>query len=143
MIQKWFHSISNNTCMVHIRRGDYTTQYKDIYYTVDEDYIQKALQSIQNSNELDICVFTDDFEYVKQWNVWKNYKTTFIEEDDALNTFVCMMECKHHIISNSSLSLSAALLSLNQNIKIAPSKWFKNYVNYKVEDLYPENYILI
>ena len=143
MIQKWFHSISNNTCMVHIRRGDYTTQYKDIYYTVDEDYIQKALQSIQNSNELDICVFTDDFEYVKQWNVWKNYKTTFIEEDDALNTFVCMMECKHHIISNSSLSLSAALLSLNQNIKIAPSKWFKNYVQFKLEDLYPSNYILI
>jgi hypothetical protein len=153
MVNKWFNNISKNNCMIHIRRGDYTTQYKDIYHVVDEEYIEKSIQRLLESldnKSIDLCLFTDDFKYVKTWNLWNKYtnsnstiKVHFIEEEDALNTFVCMLECKHHIISNSSLSLSASLLSINQNIKIAPNKWFKNFVVAKLEDLYPQNYILI
>ena len=143
MVNKWFKSLSDNTCMIHIRRGDYTTQFKDIYHTVDEDYVIQALQHISNIEKYDLCIFSDDFNHVKTWEIWNKYKTHFIEENDALNTFVCMLECKHHIISNSSLSLTASLLSKNQNYKIAPKTWFKNHVISKLEDLYPTNYILI
>ncbi len=143
MIKKWFTSLSNDTIMIHIRLGDYVTKYNDIYYTVDENYVKEALNKIKNVEHMNLCVFSDDFPIVKNWSIWNNYNTHFIEEENALHTFVCMLECKHHIISNSSLSLSATLLSKNQYYKIAPKKWFKNNIITKLEDLYPSNYILI
>lgn len=150
MITKWNMNNPCTSCMCHVRRGDYIGQFSDIYEYNGEEYYERALTTLvsKQPNIQTLFVFTDDFSCVKKWNVWKNcgLQVVFVEEPDALETFVAMIQCGHFIITNSSLSLTASLLSQHQNgVKIASSKWFKSAssVQAKLEDLYPEDYTII
>ena len=150
MIHKWNITNPNESCMCHIRRGDYLGQFSTIYEYNGEEYYKQALSTLsEKSPQVNkVFVFTDDFVCVKLWDVWKTcgLEVIFVEEPEALQTFVAMMQCGHFIVTNSSLSLTASLLSQYQDgVKIASSKWFKpgTHVQAKLEDLYPEEYIIM
>jgi len=150
MVHKWNITNPNESCMCHIRRGDYIGQFSDIYEYNGEEYYRRALSiAVDKQTHIKtLFVFTDDFTFVKKWDIWKTcgLQVIFVEEQDALETFIAMTMCGNFIVTNSSLSLTASLLSLHQDgVKIASSKWFKpsSYVQAKLEDLYPEDYIII
>lgn len=150
LIDKWSITNPYDSCMCHVRRGDYVGQFSDIYEYNGEEYYDSALTMLlsKQTNVQTLFVFTDDFKCVKNWNVWKKFtlKIIFVEEPEALETFIAMLQCGNFIVTNSSLSLAASLLSQYQNgVKMASSKWFKpaSHVQAKLEDLYPEDYIII
>lgn len=135
-----------NTVSIHIRRGDYLN--KNVNNGVLSKEYYKSAIGIMNKmlNNPFFLVFSDDIEYVKNNDLFKNYY--FIDNSIKSNIypkdileFLIMTECKNFIIANSTFSWWAAYLGKSSNkIVVAPKKWIKN-----VEDinLFPKEWIVI
>lgn len=109
-----------NATLLHVRRGDYL-HLQNFHPVQTDEYYKKALEIIAPEK---ILVFSDDMEFVKNWEVLKNYNCEFVDKD-VEECFKLMMQCDNFIISNSSLSLSAYLLRNNLDAKLCmPQKWF-------------------
>ncbi len=119
---------SENSCSLHIRRGDYTNSVnKKIYNTCNPDYYKKALGYIKEYNEkTDFFIFSDDINWVKNNLQIKN--ATYIQNIDNKiphEDIYLMSLCKNNIIANSSFSWWGAWLNkYNKKIVIAPKRWF-------------------
>jgi hypothetical protein len=115
---------------IHLRRGDYTKEYEDLFYLNDIDYINKAL--LYFNENYNFFITSDDIEWCK--NNFKNYKNFyFSDSNNDLLDFTLMSLCNHNIISNSTFSWWAAFLNKNVNKKvIMPSKWIKREIPNRV-----------
>lgn len=142
------------TVAVHIRRGDYLN-FPSKHPCVTKEYLRKAMDKISSIYKANwrFKFFSDDTGWVKQF-----CEETFLmgsedglveisEGKTDLQDFQEMLECRHFIISNSTFSLMAAILSENTNkIVITPdeSNWFgtgNSHLN--VCDLIPQDFIRI
>lgn len=138
---------TQNSISVHVRKGDYLKPpYISYYHQLSNDYYKKAVHEIiSSSTAAKVFVFTDDIEWVKQ-NLDIGYPYEIVSGQYTCSAFEDMkgiIECKHHIIANSSFSWWAAWLGSSENKKIvAPAKWF-NEGPLDTEDLIPENWIKI
>ena len=138
-----YYKIKNDkpTCLIHVRRGDYL-MYSNLHPPCSDYYYIEALKIIPNCKYL---IFSDDINYVSNWNVIKNTDYEIINVTDPEELLVLMSFCDNFIIANSTLSLVAYLLRNNKNAKIvAPNNWFgpAGY-KYKIEDIVPSEAILI
>jgi hypothetical protein len=121
---------SDNSCSIHIRRGDYTNSInKTIYNTCDLDYYKRALGFIKAYNrKIDFFIFSDDINWVKD-NL-QIERTTYVQNiDDKIphEDMYLMSLCKNNIIANSSFSWWGAWLNqYNKKIVVAPKRWFLN-----------------
>jgi hypothetical protein len=142
-LEKYYNKIKNNksTCLIHVRRGDYL-MYSDVHPILKDDYYIKAINLIPNCKYL---IFSDDDNYVRDWNILKNLDYEIINLSDPEEILILMSFCDNFIIANSTLSLVAYLLRNNKNAKlVAPKIWFGNGgYKYKIEDIIPQNGILI
>ncbi len=117
-----------NSVAIHVRRGDYL-KYPEIYGNICTlDYYKNAIEYINNNQvEAKFYVFSDDIEWAKEQEVFKN--SVFVEHDTytdekAWMDMCLMSHCKHNIIANSSYSWWASYLNRNKNkIVIMPHKW--------------------
>lgn len=120
---------SNNSCSVHIRRGDYINHptFKGI---CDENYYKKAIEYIETRvSNVKFYVFSNDIDWCKKFLIGDNF--IFIDwnfgETSYIDMFL-MKECKHNIISNSTFCWWSSWLNTNEGkITISPSKWTNNY----------------
>jgi hypothetical protein len=151
-----------NTCAIHVRRGDYL-MYPDKHPCVTKDYIQEAITTLEDilfertgvppkDNGVKYVFFSDDIEWCKEvakelLNCDNPDIFLFSENQTELMDFELMMNCKNFIISNSTFSLMAAILSESPNkIVISPdeSNWFgSGNAHLDVSDLIPKEYIRI
>lgn len=136
---------AHNTVSVHVRRGDYL---QSKYHVVQgKDYINKAIHVMNGILKNPIYfVFSDNIQWAKE-NIQANAILYFIENDEesdaVVSDFNLMMQCQHHIISNSTFSWWPAWLNSNKNKQvIAPSKWFINNNNSALKIL-PKEWILL
>jgi hypothetical protein len=138
-----YNKIKNNkeTCMIHVRRGDYLS-YSNVHPVCSNEYYSQGINLIPNCKYL---IFSDDLNYIHNWSLIKNIDHEIINEFDAEKTLILMSFCDNFIIANSSLSLAAYYLRDNKNAKIvAPAIWFgKDGLKYKIEDIVPENSFII
>lgn len=138
--QKYPLDFTNSVC-VHIRRGD----YKDhkIFYTLNQDYYEKALELLFYKNNLSIFfVFSDDIPSISSWTFWKKYPVLFFIEDDPLCLLYLMSSCNSFILANSTLSLNAYYIHSNfNNTNVVISSKYFNCGNggprYYIDDLIP------
>jgi len=142
-MEKKYFNLKNNkpSCLIHVRRGDYL-MYSNVHPTLKDDYYIKALNIIPNCKYF---VFSDDINFIKNWSVIKNIDHEIMDLTDPEEILIFMSFCENFIIANSTLSLVAYLLRSNENAKlVAPKIWFgpAGY-KYKIEDIIPENGILI
>ena len=138
-----------NSVSLHIRRGDYVTNYSYNmkhgtcsldYYKRSVDYLSKSL----NKN-FTIFAFSDDPEWV-----FKNLKLPmdiqFIEHNSSKKNYEdlrLMSQCNHNIIANSSFSWWGAWLNKSpKRTIISPKEWFADK-NIKNIDIIPNNWIKI
>ena len=144
IMKEYFNKIKEdkNTCLIHVRRGDYLV-YSQTYVTCSDQYYSDAINII--NKETKFIIFSDDLLYVKNWEIIKNIDHVIIEETDPINTLILMTLCDNFIIANSSLSLNGYLLRENKNaILISPKKWFGPCgPKYNLDDMIPQNSILI
>lgn len=125
---------SENSVLIHIRRGDYehpknTSIYARLEYT---NYYDKAIPLIKSMfKNPKFFVFSEDSKFVRNMFVKKYSDTDFTYVDcniddqrKAAFELELMKNCKHFIIANSTLSYWAAFLNDNPDkIVIAPTFW--------------------
>lgn len=142
-IEKYYHSIlkDKQTCLIHVRRGDYL-MYHNVHPILSDEYYRKAIEVIPNCKYF---VFSDDNNYVSNWSVLKGLDYEIININDPEEILIFMSLCDNFIIANSTLSLVAYLLRKNKNAKlVGPKTWFGDAgYKHKIEDIIPPNGILI
>jgi len=116
-----------------------------MYHTCDINYYKSAIGYMQQFfPEADFYFFSDDHDWLVKHLIpeSKNFFTFPNDESDhAIDDFILMKECNHHIIANSTYSWWAASLnSFHEKKVVAPKKWFSN----SNESIYlPENWVQI
>lgn len=104
---------------IHVRRGDYVGHffYVDLMET---QYYEKAMALFPDS---DFVVFSDDIEWCKQQEVFKDCEFSHGTEIEDMNN---MASCIGHIIANSSFSWWAAYIAPYTKKVVAPSvdNWY-------------------
>ena len=128
---------SENSVCVHIRRGDYFKPGNEHLQVCDEEYYIRSIKYF--TNNIDNCVFYifsnthEDIEWIKSnYHLPGNVKYVDMENTDY-QELMLMRACKHFIISNSTFSWWASLLSDNENkIVLAPKQWTRQESNYSI-----------
>ena len=119
---------SQNSCSLHIRRGDYLNSTNiNIHGICDIEYYKNAMKYLEEKvGNLNYFIFSDDIEWVKDNLVIEN--AIYIESKEKRiphEDIYLMSLCQHNIIANSSFSWWGAWLNQNENkIIIAPKRWF-------------------
>lgn len=121
---------SNEVCALHARRGDYVrADVRNRLGVLDESYYLKAVEIMRECfGVMRVIVFSDDIDYAKQLSMKIPTSSAADKEilDDDMTTFMAIMQCKYHIISNSTFSWWAAYLAdMRDGHVIMPKKWSK------------------
>ena len=127
------HIRTNESVMLHIRRGDYVNSPSAAKFhgVLPLSYYQQAIQALLlNKPNAHFFIFSDDLPWAKE-ALPKNLKVTFVENalqaDAAAQELQLMTACKHHIIANSSLSWWGAWLKQDCNgLVFAPNRWISD-----------------
>lgn len=128
---------------IHIRRGDYL-RFPDKHPPVTEKYIMDAVSYFVDYGYKSFVVCSDDMAWTRSACDRIDVPGVVFSYSDnrkAIDDFVMLHCCDHHIISNSSFSLAAHILCpYEDKFCIAPKVWFgpgnSNLPDY---DIYPKN----
>lgn len=121
--------VINDFIAVHVRRGDYISEY---YTLLGRDYYSKALSHLP---KLPVYVFTDDMNQAQ-----KIVKADVYFTKDHYHDLNLMTKAKHHVIANSSFSWWGAWLADSKQV-IAPKSWFGPKSPFNTNDLIPDRWI--
>lgn len=134
---------------VHIRRGDY--QSKIVWRILlgdicEKQYYNDAITYIkQKFSNPQFYIFSDDIDWVKQNISLDN--ATYVNWNKGENSFrdmQLMSHCKANIIANSTFSLMATWLNINNDcIHIVPLKWTNTNPDLSYKKYIPSNWITI
>jgi hypothetical protein len=121
----WLANIkTSQSVAIHIRRGDYVDH--PLHEVCTEKYYFKAIESVRSKiNNPVFFVFSDDMEYARSLFIQEK-DFVFVNEKETIPAFWMMKNCRHFILSNSSFSWWAQYLSADNNIVIAPARWFND-----------------
>lgn len=141
-----YGNILNNSCSIHIRRGDYLGQ-QNFHPIQSIDYYNNAIKELYGQDfevikNINFLIFSDDINWCK--NNIKLPNIHFIENNIDVIDLYLMSKCENNIIANSSFSWWGAWLNNNKNKKVvAPKKWFGSALNHNTSDLIPDEWIKI
>jgi hypothetical protein len=141
--------VTVNSVGIHVRRSDYIPPpgVIQLYSTCAIEYYKEAINMLLKwIPDAKFFVFSDDIKWAEENLKFSNISIRFIHNTNAdwLDLYFLSI-CKHNIIANSTFSWWAAWLNSNKNKKvIAPNQWFSiEPVAFKIDDLYPEEWIKI
>lgn len=133
----------NNTFVLHIRRGDYLSSNNiNSIGALDVKYFSNALKRVKYDPLKDnLVVFTDSPNLILPDFISNNVKIFGPDSElSAAEVLYLMSICKNLIVSNSTLSLVAALLNNDLLNIIVPKDWFKSLP--KPNYLYPSKWVV-
>jgi hypothetical protein len=123
LTEKYSDILFENTCSIHVRRGNYVER-QDFHPLQSIDYYKQAI-SIIGENTL-FLIFSDDIEWCES-NLDFIKNKIFISGNLDYQDLYLMSMCNHNIIANSSFSWWGAWLNNHKDKKIIyPSLWFNN-----------------
>lgn len=128
-----------STAFLHVRRGDYVG-LSDYHFLQPIDYYERALSLL--ATDIPILVFSDDIDYCKGVELFKNRNCIFIDEPDEVIALGLMSLCeKGAICANSTFSYWGAMLGAdsNRNTVIVPKNWCKN----PPISLFPDDWLIL
>lgn len=122
----------NNSCSIHIRRGDFVSNQKanKVHGTCDIDYYKRAINFLESQyKNIYFFVFSDDITWAKS-NL-KLQNATYVEHQVIPHEDLFLMSiCRFNITANSSFSWWGAWLNQHKNkVVIAPKQWFVSKEN--------------
>lgn len=141
-IENGVYSSHQNTCSIHVRRGDYLNS-PNHHPAQNMNFYMKAIKKMPKDTIF--FIFSDDIEWCKANFPDVPEKFVFVEGGKDYEDLKMMSLCKNNIICNSTFSWWAAWLNENPDkIVVVPDKWFgPAYAGYNTNDLYCENWIRI
>ncbi len=130
--------------MVHIRRGDYTSdECINVFGFCPPEYYAsaEALIAEKIGRPLHLFIFSDDPAWVRE-NYKTQHKFTCVDINSAADGYLdinLMRHCHHAIIANSSFSWwGAYLIAEPDSVIVAPKRWRAD--NYQVTGLIPDSW---
>jgi hypothetical protein len=129
-------SIIPNSGFIHVRRGDYL-KLKDSHHIQPLEYYKKAISLLPNINNW--YLFSDDLEWCKSQELFKNMNVTYINENTLYTLAFMSMVTDGAIIANSTFSWWGAYLGVGTKNVVYPKKWFEDIS----PDLFPEEWVAI
>lgn len=147
IIKKYPFLNYDNTCSIHIRRGDFL-ELEAYHNVLPLEYYNRAIEQLYSIGKVDInfIVCSDDIEWCKKFLPRLNVKLTFIEGEENIIDLHILSMCRDNIMSASSFSWWGAWLNDNPDKRvIAPKNWFGPLYKDKhnTKDLIPENWVRI
>mgnify|MGYP000847083475 CR=1 FL=1 len=141
---KLIEKIQNcNSVCISIRRTNFLNN--PLHGTCGEEYYYKAMDVIAERIENPVFfVFSDDNAWINRYFESK-YDCVFVQHNfpDFYEDFRLMVNCKHHIIPNSTFPWWAAWLSdYSSKIVIAPMHWL-NTTDFDHSSYVPSSWIKI
>jgi hypothetical protein len=137
---KYKQLLNQNTCSLHVRRGDYI-RLNQFHPPQQIGYYEESVRLI--GQDLHYLIFSDDINWCKE-NLSFIKNKTFIEGNEDFQDLYLMSMCKNNIIANSSFSWWGGWLNDNPNkIVIAPKNWFGPAQNLSTADIRPLTWIQI
>jgi hypothetical protein len=139
LLEKYGDIINQDTCSIHVRRGDYL-KFPNHHPIQSISYYENAIKII--GEEKHFIIFSDDIKWCEEnFNFLKN--KTFVSGNMDYEDLYLMSMCKHNIIANSTFSWWGAWLNKNKNKQvIIPSKWFGIFnLHSNTNDLYCDKWI--
>lgn len=133
---------------VHIRRGDYISNpsVNQTHGFLGLDYYHEGIEiMMQELESPHFFVFSDDIEWAEQ-HLKVDAPIHFIKHNgsNSYEDLRLMSRCKHHIIANSSFSWWGAWLGeKEEQIVIAPNRWFTLNVKHNMDDRIPNRWLRI
>lgn len=134
---------NQNSCFVHIRRGDYVSNpvteafhgFPGLdYYKQAMDYVREKVANPK------FYIFSDDPEWCRQ-NFQNSISVLTTPGLSQHQDLFLMRNCRHGIGANSTFSWLANWLGEHpERVSIAPKKWFTN-PEINTNDLIPEHWI--
>jgi Glycosyl transferase family 11 len=126
VIDVFSHIDSVNAVSLHVRRGDYVTNpdVGKFLPLCTQDYYQRAAERMAAQVENPVFVlFSDDIPWVKS-QLALPFDSFLVDTGSVHHDLLCMSQCRHHIIANSSLSWWGAWLKPRADkIVIGPEPW--------------------
>ena len=118
---------NDGTTLVHVRRGDYVDNGENLDIKFYEDAISLCKSKI---DKFTFEVFTDDFEWVSEQNIFKEAKAIHGPKEnieELLFDITKMFNFQNFIVGNSTLPLIPAIfLSSKTSLTIIADPWMKN-----------------
>ncbi|CNH16685.1 alpha-1,2-fucosyltransferase [Yersinia pekkanenii] len=99
---------------IHIRRGDFIKSTDPLHLATGIDYIKKSIKKFNNRN---FIVFSDDIGWCRD-KLGESDGIVYFSGNSAIEDFIGLMCCKDFILSGSTFSWWAAILSLNENTRV-------------------------
>lgn len=142
---RWLDEIMRvDAACVHVRRGENVTVSAKMFGTPSISYYSNAMEQIRKKvRDPRFFVFSDDKDWVRENFVGSDTVVVDANGPEAADEELRLMSaCRHHIISNSSLSWWAAWLGEHESqIVIAPEPWF--VTGRPTPDLLPDRWLLM
>jgi hypothetical protein len=131
---------------IHIRHGDNATKLAAIHGVLPLAYYEKAILDLTTKiTNPKFYIFSDDPVWAKE-NLKLNYPCTFVSHNGDEKNYEdlrLMVNCKHHIIGNSTFSWWGAWLGKKPDqLVYAPKRYLVNTTE-TPQDLYPTDWNLI
>ena len=121
LTSKYSDVLTENTCSLHVRRGDYVSK-SDFHPLQTIEYYKSAVSIM--GEDLNYLIFSDDIEWCEN-NLTFIKNKTFISGNHDYQDLYLMSMCNNNIIANSSFSWWGAWLNNSENKKVIyPSIWF-------------------
>ncbi len=112
--------------MLIVRRGDYLNMGEDLGVSFYEECLNYMKKEI---GDIDLNIFTDDIEWVKNNKLFINANNIYGPKEDpkgVIELFSKMINHENFIVSNSSFSLIAALLNEGKDSTVlVADPWFR------------------
>jgi hypothetical protein len=145
-LKEKYGDILDNSCSLHIRRGDYINSQNQ-HTLLDLGYYRRAISELYGDDldGVNVLIFSDDIKWCKQNLDIPKANVHYISNNvDILDMFL-MSLCTNNIIANSSFSWWGAWLNQNENKKVvAPKNWFGPHNSHlPTKDLLCEDWIII
>lgn len=137
IFEKYNSSLDQDTCSLHVRRGDYQS-VQHILPILPISYYVDAVEKIGKDKLY--FIFSDDINWCKN-NFDFIPNKIFIENNTDIIDLYLMSKCKNNIIANSTFSWWGAWLNTNINKQIiSPNIWFGPFGPQETEDIIPSSW---
>jgi len=128
-----------DTCSIHVRRGDYLTTCRGCFTELNPyGYYSAAMREV-DTGSTKFYLFSDEPVWCQMH--FRHPRMTIVRTSQDIYDFTLMSLCKNNIIANSSFSWWAAWLNPHPSHRVIAAnfnKWFTGpLANHDVSDLIP------
>jgi len=141
-----FHCKKQDYIAIHVRRGDYVSQFSEQHPPLTIEYYNTAICYFVEHGCDSFKIYSDDIAWCRQNFIDQGWHCSYSTIKDSLSDMRDMYNASGFIISNSTFSLFPALLRLDNPLVVAPKeeRWYgPANAHLETVDLMPERFIRI